>query len=84
MAVSFGNMGRRGPRRDAQDLDSKVGHAHRQTNELDRTLRREILRPVAEGSQVVDQEPPTIGGINREERRPDRRVLDEVEGGGAM
>ena len=69
------------PEVDAEYFDRKVGDADGLANQLDASLRRQVLLGETVGAQAVHQKAPAIGAVHGEKRRAEFRLLDQIERG---
>ena len=84
MTVPVGDARRCLPEAHAEDRHVEVGHADGLADQGDRPLVGEVLGRVLVGAQAVHEEAPAVHGIDGQERGPQVRLLDEVEGGGPV
>jgi len=80
-AEAVRHHGRAVPEVDAEDFHGKVGGADGPANQLDASLRRQVLLGETVGAQAVNQKTPAIRAVHRKKRRPKLRLLDQIERG---
>src|SRR5690242_10189390 len=79
VAIPSGHVCRSDPGHHTKHFNVEIRYADRKANELRRPLLGELLDIVSVCCEVIDQEPPPVHPIDRQERGPNPRMLHEIE-----